>query len=338
MIAKKLIDLRWVKSSPMAGVETYAKLGARSFINRSDTVIFVPRKNGFEDFLKGDNVVVDKYYALNNVYSYIYWMIGLAWNYHDHTIITFNYYNPLFNRRTLNTIMDLRLLDEGVLQKSFFTLNVLCSFSRYKRSYAISPYVQKMCEIKLGLKVDYIPTLMETNRETENSIITRENFALIISSDLSHKNLGIIYEIGEDLPIDVVIIGPSQINDYAQCARIIHLGFVSKEQKNALIRNSKFLIFPTLAEGFGYPILDAALFGKRILCNKLEVFISLFGDYPIYVNSTDVNSWKRALHSEVAFHSLPENKIEIVDEGIDSRLAKYFCIDRFVKDIIDLVE
>ena len=43
-----IIDIRWIKPKPMGGVETYAILGAKAFINKPDTTILIPRLQGFE--------------------------------------------------------------------------------------------------------------------------------------------------------------------------------------------------------------------------------------------------------------------------------------------------
>lgn len=50
--------------------------------------------------------------------------------------------------------------------------------------------------------------------------------------------------------------------------RIIFTGYVSEKEKIALLHNSRFCIYPSFFEGFGLPILEAAVLGKSIVCSN----------------------------------------------------------------------
>lgn len=338
MRIKQIIDLRWIKPLPMGGVETYAKLGAKAFLNRDDTLILIPRNEGFNQLIDGSNVCVDKYFALNFFFPYLKWLFNLAFYYQGSTIITFNYYTPLFNLKTLSTIMDLRLLQQNFFKKYFFKINILGSKFSGNKFYAISPYVQEQSIEYFNRNVSYIPTFLEPKRESCSNKYNLDNFALIISSDLPHKNLRLLYEIENYLPLDLVIIGPvTNSNFNYNSKKISHLGFVSLKEKHELIFKAKFIIFPTTFEGFGYPVLEAALFGKRILCNKLKVFETLFEDFPVYVNSNDRASWIKAIEREYNIGKMNIN-LDVENLEIDKRVTKYFDKERFVNDILQLIK
>lgn len=59
----------------------------------------------------------------------------------------------------------------------------------------------------------------------------------------------------------------------------------------ALLDNSCGLLFPSIAEGFGYPALEAAQLGVPLICNPLPVFKELLGEYPIYADESDCYAW-----------------------------------------------
>jgi glycosyltransferase involved in cell wall biosynthesis len=59
----------------------------------------------------------------------------------------------------------------------------------------------------------------------------------------------------------------------------------------ALILGSEGLLFPSLAEGFGLPPVEAAALGVPVIASDLSVTRELLGDYPVYLNVTDRYSW-----------------------------------------------
>ncbi len=67
---------------------------------------------------------------------------------------------------------------------------------------------------------------------------------------------------------------------------IEHLGFVSTERKDELFRNCSAIVFPSLFEGFGIPIIEAMSYGKPVLCHRLPVFEELVGDAVTYFDGT----------------------------------------------------
>lgn len=65
----------------------------------------------------------------------------------------------------------------------------------------------------------------------------------------------------------------------------------------AVLEQSAGLLFPSHAEGYGLPILEAAALGVRVLCNDLPVFHEFF-DCPLdIVSVTDSQTWLRLIKS-----------------------------------------
>jgi glycosyltransferase involved in cell wall biosynthesis len=59
----------------------------------------------------------------------------------------------------------------------------------------------------------------------------------------------------------------------------------------ALLADSSGLLFPSRAEGFGYPAVEAAHLGVPLICNPLAAFREVLGDYPIYASLSDRYVW-----------------------------------------------
>jgi glycosyltransferase involved in cell wall biosynthesis len=59
----------------------------------------------------------------------------------------------------------------------------------------------------------------------------------------------------------------------------------------ALVKGSQGLLFPSFAEGFGLPPVEAAALGVPILCNDLKVLREILDDIPVYANVSDSYLW-----------------------------------------------
>jgi len=62
-----------------------------------------------------------------------------------------------------------------------------------------------------------------------------------------------------------------------------------------LLQASQGLLFPTLAEGFGLPPLEAAGLGVPLIVSDLPVLRETLGDLAVYLSPTDVYSWMETI-------------------------------------------
>ena len=69
----------------------------------------------------------------------------------------------------------------------------------------------------------------------------------------------------------------------------------------ALLRQSNGLLFPSMAEGYGLPPLEAAALGVPVVCSDLPVIRELLGDKVVYLPPDDVYLWKKTV-IELAGH------------------------------------
>lgn len=67
------------------------------------------------------------------------------------------------------------------------------------------------------------------------------------------------------------------------------LGFVSDEQLQALIRGAEYMIFPSLFEGFGMPILEAMCLGCPVLASNAGSLSEIGGNAVFYFDPSDDN-------------------------------------------------
>lgn len=70
---------------------------------------------------------------------------------------------------------------------------------------------------------------------------------------------------------------------------------LSDGQVARLMAGAQGLLFPSHAEGYGLPALEAARLGTPVVCSTLPVFHELLGDYPVYADPNDAYSWEKAV-------------------------------------------
>ena len=73
-------------------------------------------------------------------------------------------------------------------------------------------------------------------------------------------------------------------------------GFVADADLLDLYRSASAVVFPSLFEGFGLPLVEALAVGARVVATRLPVFEELAGDSVQYVaDPLSVRAWRDAL-------------------------------------------
>lgn len=63
----------------------------------------------------------------------------------------------------------------------------------------------------------------------------------------------------------------------------------------ALLAGARALLFPSLAEGFGLPPLEAAALGTPVIASDIPTTRELLGDYPVYLSPRGSYSWSETI-------------------------------------------
>lgn len=96
----------------------------------------------------------------------------------------------------------------------------------------------------------------------------------------------------------------------------------------ALLQNAEALLFPSLAEGFGLPPLEAAALGVSVFAGKLPVVVETLQDYPVYLDTSDVYAWVEAINHQMKHRKqAPDAERQIrVPPNWPDHFAKVFSI------------
>ncbi len=85
---------------------------------------------------------------------------------------------------------------------------------------------------------------------------------------------------------------------------VFELPDLSDRQVAGLLVRSSGALFPSFAEGYGLPPIEAAALGVPVICNDLPVYREVLGDIPVYAGIEDrylwVNKIRGLMHPERA--------------------------------------
>lgn len=76
----------------------------------------------------------------------------------------------------------------------------------------------------------------------------------------------------------------------------IHLGYVDDPTLQWLYENCYAFAFPSLAEGFGMPVIEAMSLGAPVVCSNTTALPEVAGDAALYCDPYDVESLAGAVH------------------------------------------
>lgn len=86
----------------------------------------------------------------------------------------------------------------------------------------------------------------------------------------------------------------------------------------AVLGASAGLLFPSHAEGYGLPAIEAAALGVPVLCNDLPVYRETLGDIPVYASVDDIYPWQRIIMAILADNRAGSEKRLIDVPGWDA--------------------
>lgn len=144
---------------------------------------------------------------------------------------------------------------------------------------------------------------------------------LTVSAKRPHKNLERLLEAFVRLPEEPVLLVPGYATPYEDvlraqgealgaAGRIRFTGWVDEPTLEGLYRAADCFVFPSLAEGFGLPVLEALLRGVPVACSRIDVLEEIAGDAAVYFEPTDVNAIGRSIETILR------------DAGLRERLAQ----------------
>jgi glycosyltransferase involved in cell wall biosynthesis len=190
---------------------------------------------------------------------------------------------------------------------------------RSDRVIAISQATKDDVVASLGVSPDKIdvvhlgPGLSPTTAPTPEAALRRRlelgdrPVLLSPSARRAHKNLPRLLEAFAGLPSESVLVLPgyatgredllrARANELGIADRVRFTGWLPDEDLEGLYGCSAALVFPSLAEGFGLPVLEAMLHGLPVTCANRTSLPEIAGDAALLFDPESVPAMKEAMH------------------------------------------
>jgi glycosyltransferase involved in cell wall biosynthesis len=114
---------------------------------------------------------------------------------------------------------------------------------------------------------------------------------------------------------------------------LVFTGFVPDEALPALYSAATLFLFPSLYEGFGFPVLEAMACGTPVVTSNLTSLPEVAGDAALLVNPYDVNDIADAIQTAL---TMPEVMATLRHRGLAQ--ATRFSWDQTARETISLYQ
>lgn len=174
---------------------------------------------------------------------------------------------------------------------------------------------EKISVVHLGVNSN------SSSRKDGFSEITKEKFLLFVGKRSGYKNfITLLTAFGESEFLNknfkLVLFGGENFSNeeiklvekYNLSERIYLLNSSNDETLEDLYLNATALVYPSLYEGFGLPIIEAMSFGCPVFAGTTSSMPEIGGDAVLYFNTTDMEDVKHVLENTLANESLLASK------------------------------
>lgn len=209
-------------------------------------------------------------------------------------------------RRTVTTFHDLFVISADYSTPEFrerFAAQARHAAGRSDLIIAVSAFTARQVEELLHVDPSKIRVIPHGTRPAPVAAvpIPRENIILSVGAIQRRKNIGRLVEAFEQTPPgwELHLAGSFGFESEEALARIAAssrkqdirvLEYVPTDQLEDLYRRASILAFPSLAEGFGMPILDAMARGVPVLTSNVSAMPEVAGDAALLVDPTDAGA------------------------------------------------
>lgn len=188
---------------------------------------------------------------------------------------------------------------------------------------------------------------VERDRFSENQLqaqfnLSTKNYFLFVGAIEPKKNVVRLLEgyLSANVQQKLVVVGPlawqsekEQILLKQHPDKIIYLNYVSNDSLNTLMRHARALIFPSLFEGFGLPVMEAMSVGLPVITSNISSLPEIAGGAAYLVDPYNVGEIAAAIDRLSKDDALCE---ELSQKGKER--AKYFSSDAYAERLKAIYE
>jgi glycosyltransferase involved in cell wall biosynthesis len=126
-------------------------------------------------------------------------------------------------------------------------------------------------------------------------------FLFTVGNCLIHKNFHVLFDLLPAAPQHRLVIAGKKATPYGEhlereivrlglTDRVLMPGEVSDGDRQWLYEHCEAFLFPSLTEGFGFPVLEAMQAGRPVFCSRKTSLPEIAGDQATYFDAYDADS------------------------------------------------
>jgi len=116
------------------------------------------------------------------------------------------------------------------------------------------------------------------------------------------------------------------IKKYLNKKRVVFMDFVDDDELAVLYRNAACLVFPSLYEGFGLPVLEAMQHNCPVICSGITSLPEVAGDAALYIDPYDYKDIRNKIS---AILKDPELRQSMIEKG--KKRVEFFSPENYAK-------
>ncbi|MCE8040711.1 glycosyltransferase family 4 protein [Halomonas daqingensis] len=219
-----------------------------------------------------------------------------------------------------------------------------------KKAYAIltvSEFSRKRIVEWAGVSSDKVVNVGNGVDKSFNSDVIPYNlgtpYYLCVGNRKAHKNETRVVEAFAQADIDegihLVFTGASEpsleamIQEHNLSSRVKFMGTVTEDELPSLYKGARGLLFPSLYEGFGLPVLEAMACGTPVITSNCTSLPEVAGDAAMLVDPLDTQELQDAIERLEQDASLRD---ELIVKGFDR--AKLFTWEKTAQKVQEVLD
>ncbi|HMC20748.1 MAG TPA: glycosyltransferase family 1 protein [Thermoanaerobaculia bacterium] len=147
-----------------------------------------------------------------------------------------------------------------------------------------------------------------------------ERYILFVSTIEPRKNLGVLLDAFERLKARgaydgaLVVVGrvgwkSEQFVDRLNAPDVHHLDYLDPNQLSDVYRHAEIFVFPSIYEGFGFPLLEAMAYGVPSIAARSSSLPEIGGDATVYFDPDNARQLESAIELLISDRAMREDLI-----------------------------
>lgn len=226
------------------------------------------------------------------------------------------------------------------IKKIGYMIELYYIAKKAKHVITISQSVKKDIKKVLGLAGQRITVIYEAvDRQllkNRAKPLVSGRYALVVGNFYPHKNLQRLIFAWKKVishkhheQTKLILVGPKdffykrlhkQLQEQKMLGKIQFVLNPGDAGLATLYKKAQFLVFPSLAEGFGLPGLEAMALGCPVICSDLPVFKEIYGEAPLYFDPQNIDSMVKVIEKGMTLAVRP--RLSMIKRG-QKQVSRY---------------